>query len=219
MSQKFINELKWAFETMYREATKPLKLNIQFFGDVPTPSFGLADVKLENLETNEVVLFDGSDLLHADGGELSLTPSFKEINFKDTGDTVDERRAGGWTGSFTMVVGQDDLRLLKMALGPVTAIMSDGAQPEVVGYTDAKIGTKLSGYRVTIHPRVLPANDKRFDITIYNMASTGGISKPYNDEHTRTTITLEMMPRPGLNASQGSNFFYTGPLDPNATTP
>src|SRR5690606_10425805 len=110
--------------------------------------------------------------------------SFKDINFKDTGDAADERRSGGWTGTVTFVVGQDALRLLKLALGPVTAIMDTDDPAAPVGYTDSKIGTKLKGYRVTIHPRVLPANDKRFDITIYNMASTGGMTKPYNDEHT-----------------------------------
>lgn len=215
MTKKALQNLKWAFETAYMEATKPLRLNIQFFA-APDASFGLADVTLEDLETDEIFTFNGSELLQADGGELSLTPSFKEINFKDTGDTVDERRVGGWTGTFTMVVGQDDLRLLKTALGPVKAIMDTEVPAEVVGYTDAKMGTKLTGYKVTIHPRILPASDKRFDIVIYNMASTGGITKPYNDEHTRMTITLEMMPRPGLDASKDGNFFYTGPIDPNA---
>lgn len=217
--------LEWDFkqaisgmmQRTYNTVSKPLKLNIQFFAVEPELfSFGLADITIAIDETP--LVFDGKDYLQADGGELSLTPTWREVNFKDTGDTIDQRRLGGWEGTVTFVVGQEDLRLMKLALSAVNDI-TDTTTSAVVGMTDQKIGTVLQGYRVTIHPRVLPATDKRFDYTIYQMASTGGITKSYNDEQTTMTITLTMMPRPGLDASKGSNFFYTGPVDPNAAAP
>lgn len=210
-----MNKHEWNFAPKEFKPSFPLKLDIQFFAvDPELYSFGLADITISMGETP--LIFDGKDYLQADGGELSLTPSFKDITFKDTGDAPDQRRLGGWEGTVTFVVGQEDLKLMKLALGPVKEVF-DAATPAVaVGLTDAKMGTILQGYRVTIHPRVLPSTDKRFDYTIYQMASTGGISKPYNDEQTTYTITLTMMPRVGMDASKDSNFFYTGPIDPNA---
>lgn len=215
MNHKMALHYKWAFEQIRLAATKPLQLNLQFFaaGD-PETSFGLADITLYDEEV-EFMKLDGSTILQADGGEVNITPSYKDINFKDTGDTVDEKRLGGWAGTVMFVVGQDDLRLFQLQLSSVDAVV-DSVSSDVVGYTDSKIGTKLKSYKVVIHPRIFPTSDKRFDITIYQMASTGGIVKPYNDEHTKMTITLEMQPRKGLDASKGANFFYTGPIDPNA---
>lgn len=216
------NVLAWDFKSMaqaalqdmYDKVSQPLPLNLQFFAEGPKIySFGLADVKIER--DGKTLLFDGSDYLQADGGEMSLVPQYRDISFKDTGDAPVERRLSGWTGTLTLVVGQEDLELMKLALSSVDEI-TDTVSSEVVGFTDAKMGTALRGYKVTIHPRILPATDKRFDYVIYQMASTGGITKPYNDEQTTMTITLNMMPRAGFNASQPGNFFYSGPIDPNA---
>lgn len=210
-----MNKFAWEFERKQFVGKLPLSLDIQFFAvDPELYSFGLADITIAM--GAEPLIFDGKDYLQADGGELSLTPTFKNLTFKDTGDTVDQRRLGGWEGTVTFVVGQEDLKLMKLALGPVKEIMSTDPEPAVVGLTDAKMGTILEGYKVTIHPRVLPTSDKRFDYTIYKMASTGGITRAYNDEQTTYTITLTMMPRDGMDASQDSNFFYSGAVDPNA---
>lgn len=217
------NVLAWSFEDMMmeaakkslRKATQPLRLDIQFFaeGDLPPYSFGLADITIER--DGVTMKFDGKEFLQADGGELSLTPAYRELKFKDTGDTTVEHRLAGWAGTVTFVVGQEDVQLMKLALSSVDEI-TDTVSSEVVGLTDSKMGSALRGYKVTIHPRVLPITDKRFDYVIYNMASTGGITKPYNDEQTTMTITLNMLPRLGFDASQPGNFFYTGPTDPNA---
>ena len=202
-------------KAIYQSVTKPLRLNIQFFAVEPELySFGLADITLTKGDTT--IALDGKDYLQADGGEISLVPVFRELGFKDFGDTVVQRRLAGWTGTVTFVVGQEDLALLQTALSAVDEITDVAVPANVVGVTDAKMGTALEGYKVTIHPRGLAPTDKRFDFTIYQMASTGGLTKPYNDEQTNYTITLEMMPRVGFDASQGSNFFYTGPPDPNA---
>lgn len=215
MEKRFTWTLKEAAIDCYKKATTPLRLNIQFFAvDPQLYSFGLADITIT--KDDKVIAVNGTDFLQVDGGELSLTPSYRDISFKDFGDTVVQRRLSGWEGTVTFVVGQEDLRLIQLALSSVEEIVNTDATPTVVGFTDAKMGTALEGYKVTIHPRVLPANDKRFDYTIYQMASTGGLTKPYNDEQTSFTITLNMMPRVGFDASQPANFFYTGPVDPNA---
>lgn len=217
------NVLAWSFEDRVNEmaqrtlksVSKPLRLDIQFFaeGDLPPYSFGLADITIER--DGIALKFDGKDFLQADGGELSLVPAYRELKFKDTGDTTVERRLAGWTGTVTFVVGQEDLALMELAMSSVDQI-TDTTTSEVVGLTDSPMGTALRGYKVTIHPRVLPVTDKRFDYTIYQMASTGGITKPYNDEQTMMTITLNMMPREGFVANEPGNFFYTGPTDPHA---
>lgn len=214
-----MKKYSWDFKKMGADILKsvsgPLRLNIQFFAiDPELYSFGLADILIEKGE--ESIALDGKDYLQVDGGEVSIVPSYRDLSFKDTGDTIVQRRLAGWEGTVTFVVGQEDLKLLKLALSSVDEI-TDTATPAVaVGLTDARMGTALEGYKVTIHPRGLPVSDKRFDIVIYQMASTGGLTKPYNDEQTSYTITLNMMPRIGFDASQASNFFYTGPTDPNA---
>lgn len=209
--------LKEAADWCYADASKPLRLNIQFFAaDPQLYSFGLADITIT--KGDETITFDGKNYLQADGGELSLVPSYRELTFKDTGETIVQRRLAGWEGTVTFVVGQESLDLIRLALSSVDDI-TDTATSTVTGVTDARMGTALEGYKVTIHPRVLPAADKRFDYTIYQMASTGGLTKPYNDEQTNYTITLNMMPRVGFDASEPANFFYTGPTDPNAPAP
>lgn len=202
-------------KAIYKSVTKPLRLNIQFFAVEPELySFGLADITLT--KGDKTLAINGQDILQADGGEISLVPVYREISFKDFGDTIVQRRLAGWTGTVTFVVGQEMVDLLQLALSSVDEITDVATPANVLGVTDAKMGTALEGWEVNIHPRVLDAADKRFDFTIYQMASTGGITKPYNDEQTNYTITLEMMPRPGFDASTGANFFYTGPTDPNA---
>lgn len=207
-------DYQWEFDRIYKAATGPLKLDIQFFaGELPPYSFGLADITLER--DGKTLSFDGAQYLQADGGELSLVPVYRAIRFKDTGDTDVEQRLAGWTGTVTFVVGQEAVDLIQVALSSVDEILDD-VTSDVVGLTDAKMGTALRGYKVTIHPRDLPVTDKRFDYVIYQMASTGGITKPYNDEQTKVTLTLTMMPRVGFDASKPGNFFYMGPVDPNA---
>ncbi|CEI81307.1 hypothetical protein BN997_01125 [Oceanobacillus oncorhynchi] len=174
--------------------------------------FGVADITIG--EGADQIKFDGKDYLQADGGSLNLTPQFTEFTFADFGETVVERRLSGWEGTVTIVAGQEDAEILKLALAstePITDV--DGGED---GSMDARIGTKLVGRKVQIHPRILPENIKDRDWTIYNMASIEGFERDYNQEQGNVTITLTMMPREGFDASKPGNFFYRGAVDPNA---
>lgn len=210
----------WQEETPLQAVTQKsrLRLDIQFFAEGDKIyMFGLADITIKKAD-GTMLKFDGKDYLQADGGELSLTPSYRELTFKDSGDTVVERRLAGWEGTVTFVIGQEDNAVLDLALSSTVPIM-DSAEPAAqVGVTDARIGSILEGVEVTIHPRGLPTEDKRFDYTIYQMASTGGLTKAYDDTQTNVSVTLDMMPRKGADFSEEGNFFYRGPVDPNATT-
>ncbi|MUK89156.1 hypothetical protein GMD78_12310 [Ornithinibacillus sp. L9] len=175
--------------------------------------FGLADITIG--EGEDVIKFDGKDYLQAEGGELTLTPLFADITFQDFGDTIVERRLTGWEGQLTIVVGQESADILELALG-VTENITDATSSEVVGHMDGKIGTKVKGRKVNIHPRVLPVEEKSQDFNIYNMASIGGVTRGYANEQGNFPLTLTMMPREGFDASKPGNFFYRGGTDPNA---
>jgi len=178
--------------------------------------FGLADIAIG--EGADRIEFDGENYLQAEGGSLNLTPQYTEFTVADFGETIVERRLSGWEGTVTIVAAQEDADILELALASTESI-TDTASSEVVGAMDAKMGTKLKGRKVTIHPRVLPENVKDMDWTIYNMASTEGFEREYNPEQGNVTITLTMMPREGFDASKPGNFFYRGPVDPNADIP
>jgi hypothetical protein len=97
--------------------------------------------------------------------------------------------------------------------------ITDTAQPaNVVGLMDGKIGSSMraKAKKVTIHPRQLPASDKSMDITIYKAASIGGFTKSFANSQGNRTIELSMFPRDGFDANKPGNFYYVGPIDPNA---
>lgn len=175
--------------------------------------FGLADISIGDGPTT--IKFDGKEYLQAEGGSLSLTPTYTEFTFADFGDTVVERRLSGWEGSVTIVAGQEDAKLLELALASTEEVTD--TESGVSGVMDAKIGTKLIGRKVTIHPRGLPESVKDMDWTIYNMAATEGFEREYNQEQGNVSITLSMMPRIDFDASKPGNFFFRGATDPNAT--
>ncbi|MDY0395427.1 hypothetical protein RWE15_14500 [Virgibacillus halophilus] len=152
--------------------------------------------------------------MQAEGGSLTLTPQYEDFTFADFGETVVEKRLKGWEGEVKVVAGQEDVNILELALASTESITdTDGGTS---GAMDAKIGTKLIGRRVNIHPRILPDSVKDMDWTIYNMASTEGFTREYNQEQGNVEITLTMMPREGFDASKPGNFFYRGGVDPNA---
>lgn len=174
--------------------------------------FGVADITVG--EGEDQIKFDGKEYLQAEGGSLELTPQYQEFTFADFGETVVERRLSGWEGQVTIVAGEEDAKILELALASTESITdTDGGED---GAMDAKIGTKLEGRKVRIHPRVLPDSIKDRDWTIYNMASTEGFSREYNQEQGNVEITLTMMPREGFDASKPGNFFFRGGTDPNA---
>lgn len=177
--------------------------------------FGLADIAIG--EGADQIKFDGNDYLQAEGGSLSLTPQYQDITFADFGETPIEKRLSGWEGQVTIVAGQEDAKILELALASTVPVENPNGGES--GVTDAKIGSKLKGRKVRIHPRVLPESVKDMDWTIYNMASTEGFEREYNPEQGNVTITLTMLPREGFDASKDSNFFYRGAVDPNADIP
>lgn len=174
--------------------------------------YGLADVTIG--EGEDAIKFDGKAYLQAEGGELSLTPQFEDIVVADFGEVPIEKRLKGWEGEFTVVAAEEDADILELALG-TTEDITDSESSEVVGSMDARIGTKLKGRKVTIHPRSLPTEDKSQDITIYQMASTEGLTRSYANEQGNVSIALSMMPRVGFDASKPGNFFFRGAVDPN----
>lgn len=176
--------------------------------------FGVADITVGDEE--EQIKFNGKDYLQSEGGELVLTPVYTEFQFQDFGETIVERRLAGWEGSLSIAAGQEDAKILDLALGSVEPI-TDSTSGDTVGSMDAAIGTKAKGRKVTIHPRMLPADDKSKDFTIYNVTSTEGLTRPYGAEQGTITITLTMQPREGFDASKPGNFFFRGPVDPNGT--
>ncbi|MTW85625.1 hypothetical protein F3157_08110 [Virgibacillus dakarensis] len=174
--------------------------------------FGVADIYVG--EGEDQIKFDGKDYLQAEGGSLNLTPQYTEFQFADFGETIVERRLSGWEGEVSIVAGQEDVNILELALASTVPVKNPDGGEE--GATDAKIGTKLTGRKVRIHPRILPDSVKDMDWTIYNMASTEGFEREYNAEQGNVTITLAMMPREGFDASDDGNFFYRGAVDPHA---
>ena len=168
-------------------------------------------------EGEDALKFDGKEYLQVEGGELTLTPSFTDETYVDFGETVVNRYLTGWEGTLTFAAGQENMKIFKLALS-ATKPITDTTSSEEVGFTDAKIGTALSDYarKVVIHPRSKPDNDKSSDITIYQMVASGDFTKTYTNEQGSLSIELSMIPRQGFDASKDGNFFYFGPVDPNA---
>ncbi|WP_051681318.1 hypothetical protein [Virgibacillus alimentarius] len=171
--------------------------------------FGAATITLEDNESGDIIRFDGKEYLQAEGGSLNLTPSYTEFTFIDFGETVVERRLSGWEGEITISAGQEDAKILDVALASTVEV-------EGGGVTDAPIGSKPKGYKVTIHPRSLPESEKSRDWVIYNASSTEGFEREFSGEQGNVPITLAMAPREGFDAAKEGNFFYRGGVDPNA---
>lgn len=173
--------------------------------------FGVADIEIG--EGEDKIKFDGKEYLQAEGGSLSLTPQYEDITFEDFGETPVEKRLSGWEGEVTIVAGQEDAKILELALASTVVVDNSGGGEK--GVTDAPLGTAVKGHKVRIHPRVLPDSVKDMDWTIYNMASTEGFTREYNQEQGNVEITLTMLPREGFDASKPGNFFFRGAVDPN----
>lgn len=92
--------------------------------------FGVADITIG--EGDNLIEFNGKDYLQADGGELTLTPQFTEFQFADFGETIVDRRLSGWEGSVTIVAGQEDAKILELALGTTTDVMDSTDRKSVV---------------------------------------------------------------------------------------
>jgi hypothetical protein len=180
--------------------------------------FGPADITIG--EGTDAIKLDGINVLQVEGGEVTLTPTFAPENYIDMGEADYDQLVTGYTGQVTFTLGQQSAKLMKLALAATREII-DATSGEVVGITDAPVGDSMraKALPVRIHPRSLPPEDQTHDIVIYKMASTGDFSRAYNLEQGTMPVELTMFPRDNFNAAQGANFFYTGPIDPNAVTP
>lgn len=177
--------------------------------------FGLADITIG--EGSDAIKFDGKANFQADGGEVTLTPITQEVKLADLGDSVYTEIVTGHTGKVSIVAAEDTIEMVKLALS-ATEDITDATSGKLVGVTDAKIGTSLrnKAKKVTIHPRMLPPEDKSKDIVIYKMASNGDFTRSFANEQGKVQIELNMYPRDGMDASKPGNFYYRGGLDPNA---
>ncbi|WP_055736399.1 MULTISPECIES: hypothetical protein [Bacillaceae] len=175
--------------------------------------FGMADITVG--EGSDALNFDGKTLIQAEGGELTLTPELEDIVAADFGNTPVDQRIVGYTGELTIVAFEESLKILEAAMSYTDSVENESG--EKVGITDAKIGSSMreKAKPIRIHPR--GREDEEVDITIYKMASTGDWSRAFGNEQGNITLTFSMYPRDGMDANKKGNFFYVGPVDPNAT--
>lgn len=177
--------------------------------------FGLADITIG--EGVDALKFDGLAYFQADGGEVTLTPIFQDINLADFGESVFDKVLTGYNGTVTFVAAQATVKTIQLALSASEEITATEGGA-VVGLMDSKIGTSLrsKAKKVTIHPRIMGA-DKSLDINIYKMASDGDFTRNFANEQGNVSISMSMFPRDGMDTSKPGNFYYIGGTDPNAT--
>lgn len=178
--------------------------------------FGLATITIG--EGADAISLDGVNYFQAEGGEINIEPELEDIAFQDFGSSPYDQRISGYTGELTVVVGQNDLKLMQKLWAYHSEIVDAGTS-EVVGVTDAKIGQSMreKAVPVRIHPREM-GNDPSLDIFIYKMAGTGAFNRVYENAQGNYEVTMSMYMRDGADPTKPGNFYYIGPVDPNATT-
>ncbi|MEK4754794.1 hypothetical protein MKX72_20035 [Priestia sp. FSL R5-0597] len=182
--------------------------------------FGQANIKFTHIKSGKVLNFNGKEYLQAEGGEYTLTPSYYDEQWADSAENVVEKWLTGQEGAVKVVIGQYSPSLMQMALNAVQTI-TDTTSGDVVGFTDAPIGSKASdnAYKVEVHPRILPESDKSQDITFYRVIADSEFTRAFANEINQIEINFSMIPREGADFSKGGNYYFTGPQDPNAVTP
>lgn len=181
--------------------------------------FGPADIIIGTGEN--AIKFDGKNgtgsQLQAEGGSINIEPTFADITSIDFGESPYDQYSTGYSVSVTIVALKESVETLKLAIASTMDVV-DGAGGNVTGVTDAPVGqsNRERGVPVTIHPR--NAGDvKDFDYTVYKMAPTESFERSFSLEQGTIEIQFTAYPRDGADASKGSNFFYTGAVDPNAS--
>lgn len=182
--------------------------------EVTNIPFGLATIEIG--EDNDKISLDGVNYFQVEGGEINIEPSLKEITFQDFGDAIYDDYIGGYTGELTVVVGQNDLKLMQKLFSYHSEIV--GTDGEVVGLTDERIGKSMrsKAVPVKIHPREM--DDDSLDIHIYKMSGTGAFNRVYESEQGSYEVTLKMYLRDNADPTKPGNFYYIGPVDPNKAT-
>lgn len=179
--------------------------------EVTNIPFGLATIEIGT--GVDSLKLDGVNYFQAEGGELNIEPEFEDITFQDYGSSPYDRRVSGYTGELTVVVGQNDLKLMQKLFAYHSEIVD---QTKVVGVTDEKIGASMreKAVPVTIHPREM-GSDNSLDIHIYKMAGTGAFNRTYETAQGNYEVTLSMFIRDGADPTKPGNFYYIGETDPN----
>jgi hypothetical protein len=179
----------------------------------PLP-FGPATIEIG--EGADALKLDGVNYFQVDGGEFNAEPKLEDIKFQDYGDSPYDQRVSGYEGTLKVVVGQNDLLLMRK-LFAYHADIVDGTTTNVIGVTDSKIGQSMrdKAVPVTIHPREMGA-DKSLDIHVYKMAGTGAFNRTYEISQGKYEVELTMYMRDGADPTKDGNFYYIGETDPNA---
>jgi len=182
--------------------------------------FGQANIEFTHIKTGNKLNFNGQQYLQAEGGEYTLTPSYYDEKWADSGENTVEKWLTGQEGGLKVVIGQYSPKLMQLALNAVQTI-TDTTSGSVVGFTDAPMGMKASdnAYKVRVHPRILPDSDKSQDITFYRVIADSEFTRAFANEINNIEINFNMIPRENADFSKGGNYYYTGPTDPNAVTP
>ena len=179
--------------------------------------FGLADFTLG--DGANAIKFDGKTNFQAEGGEISIEPILEAAKIADFGDSDYDDLVNGYNGEVKIVGAEHSLKLMETAMAYADKIVNTANPATVVGLTDSKIGTSMRarGVSLRIHPREM-GSDNSLDIVIYKVASVGTYGRTFANEQGKNELTFKMYPRDGADASKGSNYYYVGPKDPNATT-
>lgn len=177
--------------------------------------FGLATITLDPEGSNPFSL-DGVNYFQVEGGELNIEPQLEPIQFQDFGETEYDDRINGYTGELTIVVGQNDLAIMRKLFSYHSDIVNTETPGQAVGVTDERIGASMrqKAVPVKIHPREMA--DDSLDIMIYKMAGTGAFNRVYESAQGQYEVTLKMYPRDGADPTKAGNFYYIGGTDPNA---
>lgn len=184
--------------------------------------FGMANIEME-LQNGEKLYFrgkasaDGKDFLQTEGGVFTVEPKMTDIKFEDTGESNIDDRVVGWEAKLKLTVSQETLELIQLAMAGAHAI-KDAGGTALVGITDGPLGSsnRARAVKMTIHPRILPAEDKSMDVVLYKAASTTGFERAYKNEQGKFDLEFNVYPREGFDMSKPGNFFHVGPVDPNA---
>lgn len=183
--------------------------------------FGPADIFIGE-EGNEI-RFDGKNVagsqLQAEGGSINIEPTFAPITSIDFGESDYDDFSTGYAVTVNIVALHESVETLKLAIASAQDIVTgEDANVKVTGVTDAPVGqsNREKAVRVRIHPRNAGEN-RDFDYTVYKMAPVESFEREFSLEQGTIQIQFKAYPRDGADASKGSNFFYTGAVDPNAS--
>lgn len=182
--------------------------------------FGPATIIINEGKEDEI-RFDGKigeegSELQAEGGSITITPTFADITSIDYGANAFDHYSTGVTVTVSVIALHESARLLKLAIANTTDIV-DAETGEVSGVADAPIGqsNRDRAVSIRIHPRNM-GSDKSLDYFVYKAAPMEAFERPFSLEQGSVTLNFQAYPRDGADPTKEGNFFYTGAVDPNA---